>query len=518
MKVKENGEGGRRAVVQGAHAGRDVLGVAADPNVAFGEPAIARTRALVAVIRLLCRSATQSKQGVMRHNSVTMSDRLAVIVVAGVVFGAGCASRVRVVPRPSSASPAPVKSATPALEVAQEPKSAADAVPRGDCMRRWCWENPLPHGEAMRAVWGSAPDDYWASGEEGVLLHFDGTRWSRVDLPELFVSDQLFGRAPNDVYAIGVWPRHFDGRRWTKLPDAPSRIGEREVVGGFSEQGTPWILTDRGAVSTFDGTRWTERLPSSCRAMVCQWFTYRTASGGVATPRPDGSGWDGTFKMAGLPSPVGRTFGGTRESSLVLVRAPIFGVVQAWRNGSWVVLPVPDAATPRKARPLLRSIWGASDDDVWVVGKGGALYHFDGTSFEAFDSGTRGELWDVWGTSHDDAWAVGDSMLLHWDGRSWTPARKTVSDAALNGVWAGSGCSAWAVGDAGTVLQRDCAGWKVVPSGVSRNLYGVWGSNADDVLVRRGRRDAASLRRPSSGDASLADQGDAARLVGQQGG
>ena len=42
----------------------------------------------------------------------------------------------------------------------------------------WCWHNPLPQGNTLRAVWGAASNDVWAAGDAGTLLHFDGANWS----------------------------------------------------------------------------------------------------------------------------------------------------------------------------------------------------------------------------------------------------------------------------------------------------------------------------------------------------
>src|SRR5512134_2915119 len=42
----------------------------------------------------------------------------------------------------------------------------------------WCWQNPLPQGNPLFAVWGRTPSDVWAVGPIGTIIHFDGTRWA----------------------------------------------------------------------------------------------------------------------------------------------------------------------------------------------------------------------------------------------------------------------------------------------------------------------------------------------------
>ncbi len=386
-------------------------------------------------------------------------------------------------PRPIAPSVAPPPIAVSSVAPPAEPPPT-DTVPHGDCSQDgWCWDNPLPCGDELRAVWGSAPNDYWAGGKGGALLHFDGSGWSRVEGATSSDVRQLFGRGQSDVWALGVpWSeplRHWDGAAWSRpaLPPSPR-------VGGFGENGTPWVIDDSGGVWRFDGSRWKARLPASCHADGCGWYTARTASGGTLTGRPTGADWDGTHTFeTRLPAPTGRTFGGTRESHVLLLQYATGGYVEAWSGGRWVEQPVPDATTPREQRPVLRSVWGATDDNVWAVGDGGALAHFDGNAWTAFDSGTRANLTNVWGTSRDDVWTVGGTALIHWDGHAWAHARATVTENALNAVWALGGCAAFVAGDAGTVLRRDCKAWQTLPSGLTSDLLGVWASDANNVWL-----------------------------------
>src|SRR2546422_11568657 len=65
-----------------------------------------------------------------------------------------------------------------------------------------------------------------------------------------------------------------------------------------------------------------------------------------------------------------------------------------------------------------------SSDLVWVVGLGGALVHFDGTTWRSTGSGL-GDFNGVRGTSSSDVLAVSQSTITgagriyHFDGVSW---------------------------------------------------------------------------------------------------
>jgi hypothetical protein len=75
---------------------------------------------------------------------------------------------------------------------------------------------------------------------------------------------------------------------------------------------------------------------------------------------------------------------------------------------------------------FLHSSWGTSSSNMYSVGDGGTILHFDGTSWTKMQSGTTKELSSIWGTSTTDIWATGynpttaESALVHFDGSSWT--------------------------------------------------------------------------------------------------
>jgi hypothetical protein len=42
---------------------------------------------------------------------------------------------------------------------------------------------PNPAKRDLRAVWGTGPTDVYAAGEGGVLLRFDGAKWTALTSP-----------------------------------------------------------------------------------------------------------------------------------------------------------------------------------------------------------------------------------------------------------------------------------------------------------------------------------------------
>ena len=92
-------------------------------------------------------------------------------------------------------------------------------------------------------------------------------------------------------------------------------------------------------------------------------------------------------------------------AGLMLVMWPAGAQVQGggweWQN------PLPQGNT-------LSGVWGNSGSDVFAVGEGGTILHYDGESWSAMSSGTTNWLNSVWGSSGGDAFdgIVGDSQWL----------------------------------------------------------------------------------------------------------
>jgi len=129
----------------------------------------------------------------------------------------------------------------------------------------------------------------------------------------------------------------------------------------------------------------------------------------------------------------------------------------------------------------LRSIWGLSASDIYSVGDGGMILHYNGTAWSTMVSGTTANLSGVWGSAGDDMYAVGKGgLILHYDGISWSPMASGVT-TDLNDVWGSSADTIYAVGVANTIVRYDGVSWSAMgaPTSAGSNLLGVHGSSAN---------------------------------------
>jgi hypothetical protein len=89
------------------------------------------------------------------------------------------------------------------------------------------WTDMTPAGVngALFKVWGAADDDVWICGQQGLMLHWDGSALTTLDIG-LGRNQPLFtvaGRAANDVYAVGglgnAVVMHWNGNEWIRFAE-----------------------------------------------------------------------------------------------------------------------------------------------------------------------------------------------------------------------------------------------------------------------------------------------------------
>jgi photosystem II stability/assembly factor-like uncharacterized protein len=64
-------------------------------------------------------------------------------------------------------------------------------------------ETATANSVALHAVWADAPDDAWAVGDVGTIVHFNGTMWTPVSSPTSLTLYAIWGSGPMDVWAVG---------------------------------------------------------------------------------------------------------------------------------------------------------------------------------------------------------------------------------------------------------------------------------------------------------------------------
>jgi len=286
---------------------------------------------------------------------------------------------------------------------------------------------------------GAGPDEVWAVGFGGVVLHFDGAGWtqsvdnSSVDLIHVWASSpggdlyvvERTGSAETEQRSLlrgrpGSWQEVDLGTLEGELVDRPWGVSLNDiwVTGHKEEEGSLY-----GVVHHFDGVAWTIPASGIGGHLDGVW----------------GSGPDDIF-VAGND---GTGYG---------------GYIAHFADGEFDRYEYPES--------WIGGIWGSGPDDVWAVGA--ELLHYDGSKWTEVEKPPVVYMFrSVWGSGPNDVWVVGSQgtkrtgvsgVILHWDGAFWTEATVTPINE-LNSIWGSGSDDVWAMGS-GTIYHYDGIEWK----------------------------------------------------------
>jgi hypothetical protein len=262
------------------------------------------------------------------------------------------------------------------------------------------------------SLWGTALDDAWAGGDHSTLLHLTQNGWMKVAPPASATTvSAIWGSGVNDLWVGSNLTKELDhtvnGTTWT-----PTTLASTGNVLSLWGEIDLYATTSTGEIFHYSGSNWNpERSPDN-NSLQALWGSSNSdvwAAGSQILHRDPGSTWS------------------------ALAATAVTGDHNA--------------------------IWGSSAGDIWIAGCDlsgttcGFLKHLQNGNFQRVDAPKTDALLGLWGSSQKDIFAVGKGgAILHYDGSTWTTeASSTTVD--LRAVWGASG-EVFAVGAGGTILHR----------------------------------------------------------------
>jgi hypothetical protein len=236
-----------------------------------------------------------------------------------------------------------------------------------------------------------------------IIMHWDGTSWTRVPSPNpgtVGVGNELFsvdGVATNDLWAVGDYENssgeqtlilHWNGSAWSQVASPAGGLSGVAAISSNNAWAVGSITAGNALILHWNGTQWSQ----------------------VTSPNPG------------------------NESYLLAISA--LSANDIWAVGSYL---------NNSARNQ------------------GLTMHWDGTQWSVVEAPGHEELQGVSAVSSNDVWAVGintdsgQAPIMHWDGSTWTlvdhpiPGPNPDDFSELHAVLATSSNEVWAVGDVGYV-------------------------------------------------------------------
>ncbi|MBF0508317.1 MAG: hypothetical protein HQK57_05250 [Deltaproteobacteria bacterium] len=194
-----------------------------------------------------------------------------------------------------------------------------------------------PTSKILRSVWGNSGTDVFAVGDDGVILHYDGSGWG-ISSRVLYQFAGVWGTSGTNVLTVGT------------------------------------LLSSSGVVQRYDGSTWSS-MTSWGYPLSCIWGSSATdifAGGFNTILHYNGSGWTNMYDS----SQSNDYFLSVWGSSGTDVFAAGARSIQHYNGTAWTAMSIPTSNT-------LRGLWGSSGTNVFAVGDIGTILHYDGTSWSA---------------------------------------------------------------------------------------------------------------------------------------
>jgi len=146
-----------------------------------------------------------------------------------------------------------------------------------------------------------------------------------------------------------------------------------------------------------------------------------------------------------------------------------------------------DAPFPLVTGANLHAIWGASATNIYAVGQAGVVLNFSGTNWTDISAIVPGgaDIYGVWGTSANDVFITDIlGLIYHGVGPAWTQ-QWTLAGNAFRGIWGSASDDVFTVdATAGRIYHFNGAAWDTTPMGTAAfGLTNIWGSSASDVYA-----------------------------------
>jgi hypothetical protein len=291
----------------------------------------------------------------------------------------------------------------------------------------WCFAT-VP-GFHLYGISSYAPDKFFAVGELGAVVHFDGSQWSIFRITEKKLTS-VWAAGAAEAFAVGedgeLW--HFNGSAWSQQSSGVTVL-LRKIWGGSAND----ILAvgDGGTIIRYDGTVWKKMDSQVAEDILSVWGYFA----------------------------VGKK-----------------GTVLHWNGTQW------ERQTSNTVYDL-NGIWGPSSTDVYAVGVNGTILHYDGVGWTKQTSNTGKTLVDVGGGTGTLVHAMtGDGDVLWVNGTTWSSFTECTG-CGQSAITALNGTTLAIVGDYGAILLGNKDTWTNAQEYKSFSYNDVWASGRKNVYV-----------------------------------
>jgi hypothetical protein len=269
--------------------------------------------------------------------------------------------------------------------------------------------SPLTH--TWWGVWGSGPNDVWAVGVAGKIIHYTSGTWTEVSSGYTQNIRGIWGKDGSDIWAAGAdgWIGHYDGTSWTSTKQGTDNFFN---VGGDPATGEVWVVGENGKILHNKGSGWTDESVSGVTEMLMGIWVHSPTDAWAVGWHDTILHYDGT-KWTPNPSGTAANFEAVWGTSAAEVWIAGKDIVMRRKAGGWLVEP--SLIGTQAMFNNWQAVGGTSASDVWIVGDKGLMLRFDGNVWKDIPGVDNRNLYGMHFVSPTEAWAVGvQGTLLHY--------------------------------------------------------------------------------------------------------
>lgn len=336
----------------------------------------------------------------------------------------------------------------------------------------------LPNGATVTGLWGSASNDVWASTTGGVY-HYAGASWTQLSS---FYSQDIDGTAADDIWVVGGngLAEHYDGSIWAPVSSGVTASLFAVTAAG---RGDAWTAGAGGTIAHFSGQTWTQDAFSAGQrldAMIgfAADDIWAVGSGGTIV-HYDGSQWAAatsptTFELLDI-------WGAAADDIWAVGLSGSSGVLLHYNGSSW--------STSQTVGANLWAVHGSGANDVWATGTGIAM-HYTGSWTTITPAPSTRTIGSVWAMSPTEAYAftngLGGRFMMTWNGSTWSAESFLTK---FGGPWGATPGDMWistAAGQVGMGHLNANGSFDSVPAPGTAALSPIWGVASDDIWAGPG--------------------------------
>lgn len=286
---------------------------------------------------------------------------------------------------------------------------------------------PSPTAQSLTAGCAVDANNIWAGGGLSTVVRYNGSAWATESIPiaGIFVGGMAAANATN-IWAVGdnldiFYSDGTAGGNWVTQNSA----GTGNFYGAYAlDQNNVWAVggTTAGPFTSriykWNGTAWADETPAGINDQ------FKAASGCDAD-HVWAAGYDSSNNSHIYFRDATHTWNATAQYTLTGVR--------------------------------LRGIKAIAPNNVWAVGNGGTILHFNGTTWAPHSQSgvvTTSEQYMVNATSAGNVWSAGSgNSILNFDGTTWTLFNSPDVTANHRTALPASTGSVWVTGQGGKIFN-----------------------------------------------------------------